>query len=104
MYSLGEKLKKLRIEKKLSQDKLCDSLNKKYNTNINKGMISKWENNREEPRMEFMRNFALFFKVSLDYLIGINTVAAHHQGECFTEEEIQAIEDYKQFILSKRKK
>ena len=34
----------------------------------------------------------------------IHTIAAHHAGEEFTEEELQAIEDFKQFVLSKRNK
>ncbi len=32
----------------------------------------------------------------------INTIAAHHDDE-FIEEELQAIEEFKQFVLSKRK-
>lgn len=32
------------------------------------------------------------------------TIAAHHDGETWTEEELQDIEEFKQFLLSKRKK
>ena len=72
MYSFGEKLKKLRIDKRLSQGQLADELNLKFGSTINKSMISKWENNKEEPRMESIRNIVSFFNITLDYLIDNN--------------------------------
>ncbi|MBP1905687.1 transcriptional regulator with XRE-family HTH domain [Paenibacillus turicensis] len=71
MYSFGEKLKNLRMSKGLSQGQLADKLNEEYGTSINKGMISKWENDKEEPRMEAVRNLVLFFGITLDHLIGV---------------------------------
>lgn len=32
----------------------------------------------------------------------IETIAAHHDGEDWTKEELQEIENFKQFVLSKR--
>jgi len=71
MKSLGDVLYELRKSQKLTQSDLADSLNRKFNTKINKSMISKWENNKEVPRMEYIRNVASFFSVSLDYIIGL---------------------------------
>lgn len=34
----------------------------------------------------------------------IHTIAAHHDGEDWTEEELAEIEDFKKYILSKRQK
>lgn len=34
----------------------------------------------------------------------LDTIAAHKDGEDWTEEELQAIEDFKQFVLSRRDK
>ena len=34
----------------------------------------------------------------------INTIAAHHEGEDWTEEELDEIEEFKKFVRSKRKK
>lgn len=73
MYSFGDKLKKLRNEKKLSQGQLADELNAKFGSSVNKSMISKWENDKEEPRMESIRNIVSFFNITLDYLIDNNT-------------------------------
>lgn len=65
-YSFGTKLKQLRKEKKLTQEGLAKAINEKYDTNFSKGMISKWENDREDPRMESLYYIADFFNVSLD--------------------------------------
>ena len=46
MYDLGKLIKKLREEKNISMDKMCDDFNKKYNAKIVKSTISKWENNK----------------------------------------------------------
>ena len=108
MESFGVKLKKLRISKGLSQEGLSNELNRIYGTSINKGMISKWENDKEEPRLDYARKLVEFFQTSLDYLLGldegIQTIAAHHEGEQFTDEELEQIEEFKQYVLSKRKK
>ncbi|MFS0783598.1 helix-turn-helix domain-containing protein [Bacillus sp. 1P06AnD] len=108
MESLGVKLKKLRQQNGLSQEGLCNELNSLYGTSINKGMVSKWENDREEPRLDYARKLVEFFGTSLDYLLGIDdgvkTIAAHHDGECFTEDELQEIENFKKYVLSKRNK
>lgn len=111
MYSLGEKLKELRIKRGLSQEDLAERLNEMFNASINKGMISKWENNIVEPRLDIARMLALFFNISLDELLGIDirdknddAYAAHLDGEDWTEEELEEIEKFKEYIRSKRKK
>lgn len=70
MQSFGERLKNLRVSRGLSQEGLCNELNKKFGTVINKSMVSKWENDKEEPRIEYARKLVNFFNVSLDYLLG----------------------------------
>ncbi|WP_141771539.1 helix-turn-helix domain-containing protein, partial [Bacillus licheniformis] len=41
---IGKKIRELRDKEKLSQSELAERMNKKFKTNLNKGMISKWEN------------------------------------------------------------
>lgn len=60
-YSFGKKLKALRTSMNLTQEGLAKALNTKYGTNFNKGMISKWENDKEEPRIDSVRYIADFF-------------------------------------------
>ncbi|HFQ5269402.1 TPA: helix-turn-helix domain-containing protein [Streptococcus pyogenes] len=69
---IGNKIKELRKERKLTLQELADTLNEKYpNTiNFNKGKISKWENNKEEPRLSSVKIIADFFNVPLDYFDG----------------------------------
>lgn len=60
-----------------------------------------------------IKKLSQFYSISADILLGteienadneIHTIAAHHDGEEWTEEELQAIEEFKQFVLSKRNK
>jgi transcriptional regulator with XRE-family HTH domain len=110
MYSLGEKLKELRVKRGLSQEELAEKINEQFNAAINKGMISKWENNIVEPRLDIARMLSIFFDISMDELLGIHkdkneihTIAAHHADEDWTEEEWAEIERFKEFVRSKRK-
>ena len=49
-------------------------MNKEYpdTINFNKGKISKWENDREEPRLSSVKILADYFDVPLDYFNGID--------------------------------
>lgn len=69
--SLGEKLKKIRLENDLSMDELAKILNDNYNLTINKSMISRWENNKAEPYNTYLSAYARQFNVDLNYLLGI---------------------------------
>ena len=66
---IGTKIRELRKNNKLTLEELADALNQKYpNTiNFNKGKISKWENNKEEPRLSSVKIISDFFDVPLDY-------------------------------------
>lgn len=116
MLTLGEKLRELRTERNLTMDELVREMNAKYSTNINKGMVSKWENNKGEPRLEHGKYLADFYGVSLDYIIGlveyrqdhyqseeIETIAAHNDGPPLTEEEQEKIREFAKFLKSQRK-
>ncbi len=108
MYTIGKVIKELRTGQGLSLDELADKINQRHGSSINKGMISKWENGLGEPRLENVKQLALFFNVSLDYMTGLteqepDTIAAHHDGEDWTEEELETIERFKQFVRSQRR-
>lgn len=75
MVNIGKKLKTLRSERDLSLDMLVADMNYKYpETNINKSMLSRWENGINDPSLEYAKNIAAYFDVSLDYLIGLTDV------------------------------
>lgn len=62
----GQRLKKLREEKKLTQEELGKKLN------LTKANISKYESGKLEPNIETIRYLADFFGVQTDYLLGIS--------------------------------
>lgn len=66
---LGERLKQLRIQRNLTLDVLVDRLNSMSDIKFSKGKISKWENNREEPRLSALKVIADFYGVDIDYFI-----------------------------------
>lgn len=71
---IGNRIKELRKSCNLTLEELADTLNKNYpdTINFNKGRISKWENNKEEPRLSSVKILADFFDVPLDYFNGID--------------------------------
>lgn len=107
MYSLGRKIRELRSKRGYTQDELAEKMNQQFGININKSMISKWESNTSEPTLENARYLVQLLHTSLDELLGLNepeTIAAHHEGEDWTEEEQAEIEQFKQFVKMKRLK
>lgn len=60
---LGEKIKKLRMDKGLSQESLANALG--Y---TNKSTITRIENGTNKISYEMMKKFADFFDVSISYL------------------------------------
>ena len=72
---IGNKIRELRKKHNLTLDELASNLNNRYpdTMNFNKGKISKWENDKEEPRLSSVRVLADYFDVSLDYFNGNET-------------------------------
>lgn len=61
---IGEKVRTLRLQQKMTQDQLADRLGVSYQS------ISRWENGITYPDIEFLPAIADYFSVSLDYLMG----------------------------------
>lgn len=117
MNELGNKLKELRESKGISMDKMCEDLSKIYDMNLAKSTISKWENGKAEPSLAYARVLTKYFDVTLDYIIGtssaneenikknnqLETLAAHFEGEEFTEDDLEDIENFIKYVKSKKK-
>ncbi len=68
----------------------------------------------ENIKLSTLKKLANYFDCSLDFLVDdnitedtdneIHTIAAHHDGEDWTEEELEDIENFKKYVLSKRNK
>ena len=64
-----ERLKNLRKLKNMSQDKLAQTLNSKYDMKISKSMISRWEKGSTDPQMKYVRIIADYFQVDPNVLV-----------------------------------
>lgn len=69
--NLGDKLKKIRIDKGYSMEDMKNILNSKYNLQISKSMISRWENGVSEPINKYLSVYAKEFNLDMNDLLGI---------------------------------
>lgn len=69
--TLGQKIKRLRTERGLTQKELADQLHVTFQT------ISKWESDTNEPDFTTLKEIANFFNVSLDFIADENEDAIH---------------------------
>lgn len=60
-----ERFKELRLENKLSTTELGKILK------VNNSTITRWENGNITPSIEHLYNICRYFKISADYLIGL---------------------------------
>lgn len=68
---LGDKLKAIRTENNMSMEELKNTLNYKYDLNISKSMISRWENNKSEPFNTYLSAYAREFNLDMNDLLDI---------------------------------
>lgn len=93
MATFQERMKQLRKEKNLTLDKLSDILN------TTKATLSRYENGLRVPNIEFIRELANVFNVSVDYLLGKTDV--RNQEELI---KIEPTPDYQHKVTSRDKK
>ena len=82
---VGTVLKKLRLEKNLSQKALADCLG---TTQQN---ISAYENGTCDPSIDWLIKFAQEFNVSIDYLVGYSQIPSNNY---FREDQIELFKTY----------
>ena len=92
----------------MSQEELSEKVGfKSYTT------IQKWESGDSEPNMATLRKLSSIFNVSISDLVEtdlsmppeeIHVMAAHHDSDEWTDEELTEIENFKKYVLSKREK
>lgn len=100
--TVGDRIKKSREENKMTQVELAKFINSTKQT------IYKYENNIiTNIPSDKIEGIAKALGVSPSYLMGwedVHTIVAHKDGQDWTEEELHDIEDFKQYVLSKRDK
>lgn len=63
MIQIGNRIRELRLAKKISQEKFSEDLF------VTSSAVSKWENNLSYPDLDKIVDIANYFKVSVDYLL-----------------------------------
>lgn len=107
-------LKQLRQEKGITQKEISQFLG------ISQAAYSLYEKGQREPKYDMLEKIADFFNVSVGYLVSgkkdyiyyvgdynpkeiYDTIAAHFDGDEYTEEELDEIRKFAEFVKSKRK-
>ena len=94
MPTFGQRFQQLRTLKNYTQDELVQSFNKEFNYNLSKPAISQYENDKRIPEINVLMDFATYFKVSLDYLLGrdLNITVKEESINYSTPEENNILE------------
>lgn len=82
---LGERLLELRLEKNLTQKELGEKFH------ISSVRYGHYENNRREPDIDLLIDFAQFYNVSVDYLIGNTKI--RNLDEVYSDETFILLND-----------
>ncbi len=103
---LQEKVKELRSNKGISQKKLADAIG------VAQSSINYWEKGQRTPSVAAAQKLADYFNITLDELYDIdnidnipestNTLAAHFDGDEYTDEELEEIKRFAEYVKSKR--
>ena len=101
MYvSVGERIKKIRSSRGFSQERLAKTINMEFGTKINKGMVSKWENNKEMPNSENMYRLTQVLDCDLSYIMGFESSNDANLGNVSTSELIEYVDKNKEKLSS----
>lgn len=97
----NENLKLAREQKGLSQKDVSEKIG------VAKSTYSLYESGKREPNVQTIKKIADILDVSADELLGIDTepttLAAHFDGDEYTEEELDEIKQFAEFVKNKRK-
>lgn len=97
----NENLKIARERKGLSQKDIAEGIG------VAKSTYSLYESGNREPNVQTIKKIADLLNVSADELLGIDdephTIAAHFDGDEYTEEELDKIKEFAAFVKTQRK-
>ena len=70
----GKRLKELRESAGLTMQEEADVLNKTFNLQITRGMMSRWESGKAQTSNIFLSAYARYHNMDLNYIIGLTDV------------------------------
>lgn len=71
--SFGSVIRKVRKERGLSLDQLCEMYNKRFSAKLNKRTLSRYENNLQDPLFSTVRNFSELLDISVDFMLSASS-------------------------------
>jgi transcriptional regulator with XRE-family HTH domain len=102
---LKEALKKARINKGYKQGDVEDLIG------IKRSALSNYETGVSEPPVDKLKLLCDLYEIEPNELFEweeshpeVDTIAAHHEGTNWTDEELEEIEMFKAFVISRRGK
>ena len=97
--NFNENLKEARIKSGLSQKEVSE------NIGVAKSTYSLYESGNREPNVNTIKKIADVLNVSADTLLDEEptTMAAHFDGDEYTEDELDEIRQFAEFVKNKRK-
>lgn len=102
--NFNENLKVARERKGMTQKEVADSIG------VAKSTYSLYESGGREPNVQTIKKLANVLNASSDDLLGLTsdphplTIAAHFEGDSFTEAEMDEIQSYIDYVRHKREK
>lgn len=98
----NENLKAARERKNMTQKEVAD------NIGVAKSTYSLYESGNREPNVQTIKKIADTLNISADDLLGLSpeptTIAAHFDGDEYTEDELEDIRAYAEFVRNRRNK
>ena len=99
--NFNENLKEARLKSGISQKDLAEKIG------VAKSTYSLYESGKREPNVDTIKKIASSLNVSADTLLGIDneptTLAAHFEGDEYTESEMEEIRNFAAFVKNKRR-
>lgn len=99
--NFNENLKRAREQKGMSQKDVSEKIG------VAKSTYSLYESGNREPNVHTIKKISDVLDISADELLGIRpyqpTLAAHFDGEEYTENELNEIRQFAEFVKNKRK-
>lgn len=99
--NFNENLKEARLKSGILQKDLAE------NIGVAKSTYSLYESGKREPNVDTIKKIASSLNVSADTLLGIDneptTLAAHFEGDEYTESEMEEIRNFAAFVKNKRR-
>jgi len=103
-----EKIELLMKERNINRAELSRGSDVPYTT-----IVNFYEKGVDNIKLSTLKKLSDYFNCSLDYLVDdsvseptpvyeIETIAAHHEGKDWTEEELEEIERFKEFVKMRR--